>query len=475
MNLVKNIFETVCVSFIVFFILIVNKAEAHVSERALVLLLPTEFYIPAGLSVLILTIFISYITPISFISSIFLPYEITKVYSSNKTTLFLENTLKTITSLISFFLLFLLILAGIYGSRDPLDNPLPLFIWTVWFMMMPIIQILVGNFWSYANPWYGIAKIIFKGKSIYRYPSKFIFFPPSIGFLLFALFMLVYIAPDDPDRLAIVVMIYWGLNFFLIRVFGFQWLEKGECFSVFYNLLSKLSCFWIENGKLFVGLFGSQLRNINNLPVSSVLFLSIILATLSFDGLNETFWWFSVIDVNPLEFYGRSSVYTENTLGLILFVMFLLIIFSLTIFVGHFILEENINFRDIIGINAISLLPIALAYHIAHYLTSFIVNIQYAYKVSSDPFGMGSDYFNFGNYNVTTSFFNTIDSVKLIWLVQASSIVAGHVLAILLAHSISSNYLKTKKSVLISQFPISLFMVGYTFLGLWILSSPTVG
>ncbi len=37
------------------------------------------------------------------------------------------------------------------------------------------------------------------------------------------------------------------------------------------------------------------------------------------------------------------------------------------------------------------------------------------------------------------------------------------------------NYLKTKSSVLISQLPISIFMIAYTFLGLWILSTPTVG
>ncbi len=120
-------------------------------------------------------------------------------------------------------------------------------------------------------------------------------------------------------------------------------------------------------------------------------------------------------------------------------------------------------------------MPIALAYHIAHYLTSFLVDIQYFYKVLSDPLNLGMDLINIGQFNVTTSFFNTIETVKLIWFIQASAIVIGHVIAVLLAHSISENYLKTKSSVLISQLPISIFMVAYTFLGLWILSTPTVG
>ena len=51
------------------------SAFAHVSERALILLLPTEFYIPAGIAVLILTILIAYLTPVSFITSLFLTYK----------------------------------------------------------------------------------------------------------------------------------------------------------------------------------------------------------------------------------------------------------------------------------------------------------------------------------------------------------------------------------------------------------------
>jgi len=41
--------------FLISSIILPAKCFAHVSERALILLLPTEFYIPAGISVLILT------------------------------------------------------------------------------------------------------------------------------------------------------------------------------------------------------------------------------------------------------------------------------------------------------------------------------------------------------------------------------------------------------------------------------------
>lgn len=458
----------------IIFILFPVISFAHVSERALILLLPTEFYIPAGISVLILTILIAYLTPVSFITSLFKSHELkinfNKYISINQ----LEN-LKIFTSCVSFLFLIILIIFGFIGSRDPLANPLSLFIWSVWFMVMPVIQILLGNAWAFLNPWYGIGKLFFKDKKVYKLNSNYSLIFSSAGFLLFSMFMLVDIAPDDPDRLANIVTLYFLINLLFVKIFGVNWLEKGECFTAFYGLLSKLSWIWIMEGKIHIGFFGSQLKKIKTFPSLSVLFLSIILATLSFDGLNETFLWFKVIDVNPLEFHGRSSVIIENSFGLIFFAVMLFFIFSITIFLGHKFINERVSFKEIIGINSIALLPIALAYHIAHYLTSFLVNIQYSYKVASDPLNNGKDFFNIGDFNVTTSFFNTIETVKLIWFIQASAIVIGHVIAVLLAHSICEGYLKKKSSILISQFPISIFMIGYTFLGLWILSTPTVG
>ena len=450
------------------------SAFAHVSERALILLLPTEFYIPAGIAVLILTILIAYLTPVSFITSLFLSYKF-KVNIHNYISVKAIEDLKILISCISLIFLITLIIYGYIGSRDPLANPLSLFIWSVWFMVMPVIQIIFGNVWAFLNPWYGFGRLFFKNKILFKLDQNYSLVFSSVGFLLFSLFMLVDIAPDDPDRLANIVTIYLLVNFIFMKIFGVDWLKNGECFTSFYRLLSKLSWIWIKEGKIYVGFFGSQLKDINTFPPMSVLFLSIILATLSFDGLNETFLWFKIINVNPLEFYGRSSVVLENSSGLIFFAILLFLIFSITIFLGHKFINEKVTFKNIIGINSIALLPIALAYHIAHYLTSFLVNIQYSYKVASNPLDNGMDLLNLGDFNVTTSFFNTIETVKLIWFIQAAAIVIGHVIAVLLAHSICEGYLKTKSSILISQFPISIFMIGYTFLGLWILSTPTVG
>ena len=121
------------------------KCFAHVSERALILLLPTEFYIPAGISVLILTILIAYLTPASFISSLFNYYQIKTFNFFSIISDRSFEKIKIITSLFSFLFLMALVSLGFSGSIDPLANPLTLFIWSVLFLLLPVIQIFTIN------------------------------------------------------------------------------------------------------------------------------------------------------------------------------------------------------------------------------------------------------------------------------------------------------------------------------------------
>ena len=186
--------------FLISSIFIPAKCFAHVSERALILLLPTEFYIPAGISVLILTILIAYLTPASFISSLFNSYQFKNFNFFSIISDRSFEKIKIITSLFSFLFLIALVYLGFSGSRDPLANPLTLFIWSVWFLLMPVIQITVGNLWAFLNPWYGIGKLFFNKPKV-KINDNFSFLFSSAGFLLFSIFMLVYIAPDDPDIL----------------------------------------------------------------------------------------------------------------------------------------------------------------------------------------------------------------------------------------------------------------------------------
>ena len=118
------------------------------------------------------------------------------------------------------------------------------------------------------------------------------------------------------------------------------------------------------------------------------------------------------------------------------------------------------------------MLPIALGYHFAHYLTSFLVDGQYAYAALSDPLTTGADLLGLGKFHVTTGFFYEMGTVRLILVTQATMIVIGHVIAVLTAHSIALDLFRQPRSAALSQLPMAVFMVLYTLFSLWLLASP---
>ena len=79
---------------------------------------------------------------------------------------------------------------------------------------------------------------------------------------------------------------------------------------------------------------------------------------------------------------------------------------------------------------------------------------------------------NLGTFYVTTGFFNHRDTVQLIFLSQTVVVVIGHMLSILSAHAVALELFVENRRAVLSQLPLALFMIGYTFFGLWLLAAP---
>jgi hypothetical protein len=117
-----------------------------------------------------------------------------------------------------------------------------------------------------------------------------------------------------------------------------------------------------------------------------------------------------------------------------------------------------------------TLLPIALAYHVAHYLTYLLVAGQVVIPLASDPLGRGWDLFGTARYQVAVG----IVGARFAWYTSVIVIVAGHVLAMYAAHRIALARFPELRVARRSQYPLAALMVGYTMLSLWILAQPVV-
>ncbi|MEP2978419.1 MAG: hypothetical protein ABJO86_02970 [Lentilitoribacter sp.] len=461
-----------------------NIAMAHVSEQGIVLLLPTNIYIVSGCLAVIASMLLVTLLPHDRVFSFFKPIQI-RLPSFDA--IFQNQLLKDLVSIVALGIVLFLTVIGVVGSRDPLVNMLPLSIWTFWWIAIFMMHSVFGNIWAWINPWTGLYNQFLHHISLgVELPRKISRWPAIVIFVAFYAFIIADIAPDDPARLANFVLGYVVFTFVGMITFGAQsWCRQVECFSILFSLLSQLSPVKIraDGNGWQIGLPGWQALQNRKIFITEAFFLLSVLGSGSFDGVNETFWWLVQIDVNPLAFPGRSAVVWQSTSGIIAANLLLYGIFAICIWSGIKIVKKlrlvkndvqdvDVTFIDLFSVLAISVLPIAAVYHASHYLTTLMVNGQYLIAALSDPLGTGSNYLGLENYQVTTGYLNDIASVKRIWMTQASLVVFGHIIAVLMAHFVIAERFKTWKEAAFFHIPIAIFMATYTWFGLWLLAAP---
>ena len=455
--------------------LLPTPAFAHASDRGHVLLLPTGYYVAGG----------ALAVAASFLVLALLPPDTLDRFWRRRLPLFtFGDGARTIVSLLFFAGFAILIAAGLFGSRDPLSNPLPLVIWTLLWVGLALLQGLLGDLWSWLNPWYGPWRIATRligrrgdDAPASRLPAWLGCWPAVILFFAFAWFELIDPAPDDPARLAWAAGLYWLGSFVAMLAFGFRdWNQRGEFLTVFFAMVARFAVVERdEHGRLNLCWPGAKLLAAEPLPPSGIAFLLLSLSSVSFDGLSKTFFWLGLFDINPLEFPGRTALNGIGSFGLVLTFILLAVAFMLAVVLGQRLANSRHPFLSAAGLLVWSIVPIALAYHVAHYLTALLVDGQYAIAALSDPFALGWNLFGTADMQIEAGIAAGADSAWWLWNLQAGVIIAGHMLAVLVAHGFACRLHPVPARAALSQLPLTLLMIAYTVFGLWLLATPTAG
>jgi hypothetical protein len=465
-------------------------ASAHTGAGGFVLLLPTHLYIAGGIAVVAVSFAVMALLPSTAFTRAATLEACLELPAPRAT---VRRGLSTAASLLSLAVALGLITAGHVGSRDPLSNPLPLFVWTIWWVGFTYLHALLGNLWAHLNPWSGVHHVLTAAGPLRRwreqpplaYPAGAAHWPALAGLLVFAWFELIDPAPADPARLATAVGCYLLAGFVGIALFGERaWLGQAETFSVFFRMISWLSPLtahgFDEPGRrarlrIRVGLPTRRLLSVDPPPPSGVAFILLALSTVSFDGLSRTFAWLALVGVNPLDYPGRSALIAPNTAGLVALSTLLALGYVVVVWLADRIAPMRAPTNRLLGAFVLSIVPIAFGYHFAHYLPVFLVDAQYALRALSDPFGRGWDLLGTADLYVMTGFLSEATSVYRIWHTQVAIIVAAHVAAVYLAHVLALRLTAGPRAAARSQAPVLALMIGYTLLGLWLLATPSAG
>ncbi len=366
---------------------------------------------------------------------------------------------------LSLILFLITILVGLFGSQFSYENFAVNFFWIIFLLGFSYLSAVFGNIWEIVNPWKIIISWFGELKPIVAYPKKFIFIPALISyFLLIWLELLSGGLGVQPGSLSTILLLYSFITFSGVFIFGKNWFEYGEFFSVFFGLISKLSPF-SKKGSLTE----DKPKSFNLL-----IFILFMLSSTAFDGFRSTSTWLKIYFniISPFEkILGDNAFQIIQIVILILSPIFFLTLYSLAIGTMKILSKTSISFKNLSLHFAFSLIPIAIAYNVAHYYTLLLTQGQAIIPQISDPFNQGWNLFGTSDYQTNVG----ILGANFIWHSEVAVIIIGHIFAVFLAH-IMALKLFTRRQAFVSQIPMLFLMVLYTVTGLWILSQPlTVG
>lgn len=392
----------------------------------------------------------------------------------------------------------LAVAAGLVGNQDPYANLLPTFVWVVWWVGAALVSALVVDFWALVNPlrtmfaWAEAAYRLFSGgrrlARNLRYPTKWAQWPAVALFLLFAWGELIWASNDVPRRLALACLAYAILTWVGMWAFGREeWQRRGDAFAVAFGVLGRFAPLSLDanTGRLHARMPGAALLVPPVQGASFVAFVLLMLASVTFDGFLQTPAFHAIVDrvyssasaatlLIDLARFGISDLQIIMTVGLLIFPL----LFVAAYWMASWTMARAAAQVDgraylvstVAGAFVLTLVPIAVAYHVAHYFSLFATAGQLAIPLASDPFGWGWNVFGTRDYDVNIS----IISPYVLCYGAVALIVAGHVIAVYVAHRVALHLFASPRAAWVSQIPMMALMVAYTMSSLWILAQPIV-
>jgi hypothetical protein len=384
---------------------------------------------------------------------------------------------------IGALLLAVVVWSGLAGVQSPQANFAPTFVYVVFWLGFVPASIAFGDVFRAFNPWRAIGRgfgwvatrIAGDLPRPLPYPERLGHWPAAAGILAFAWLELVASSGDTPRSVAIATLVYSGLTFLAMALYGTRaWVDRGEAFSVYFNLISRVSPLERRGRELGVRPPLSGLAELEP-GAGTVALLAVMIGSVSFDGLSGGALWQDAVP--PLQdFFGSLGLGPAATLelafgvGLITTILVVAGFYWLGI-VGVRGVGGDLSTAALARAFVHSLVPIAIVYAAAHYVSLLLIQGQAVAFLASDPLGEG--------WNLLGTATSTIDygviGANATWYLQVGFVVAGHVAALALAHDRALVLYERARVAVRSQYWMLAVMVGFTTLALWLLSEANQG
>jgi len=368
--------------------------------------------------------------------------------------------------------------AAAFGANLGTDNIAPVFVYVTFWVGVTFASAVLGDVWSALNPWRAAADCIAWtarragwARQPRPYPETLCVWPGALLLAAFIVLELVWENRAEPRTMAWAILAYSVCNWTGMLAYGRrEWIENGDGFAVYFGFLARLGLFATREGaggrELYVRQPLSGLVRVERRP-GAVALLAVMLGSVAFDGLSRSNWWLSRIYNVETRFNdpakAKWAVELFNFLGLVLVILVAAAAYLFAVKLAEHAAGGRIDFH---GVFLLSLVPIAAVYVFSHYFTYLLIQGQFLIPRLSDPYGRGWDLFGSADFQPNL----TLLTPNLTWYVQVSVLVAGHVLALMVAHDRAIDLCPSPRVALRTQYAMLGLMVLYTVGGMWLLS-----
>ena len=361
---------------------------------------------------------------------------------TSKETLF-STKQSTSGKLFGFLILALLTVPGLINNEAATVSITPLILWVFLWIGVPVLGLLFGDLYAKFNP---LSILVNReGEANNVYPAAFLF-------ICLTWFELVWSKPGNPRHIGVVFLVLLVVVSVVQRFYNKTIIEVDPLLLL-HHLYSKMR---ITNSK---PVFRTLLNNISNLAQLKGMeyFILLMIGTVTYDGLRETTFWFDL--------FGSQTYETSfSTIAFLLMNLLIIVFYRFACYFAIRVSGEDLNLNEISLKFGHTMLPIAFAYHVTHYLSLLLFEFQTVVYRLNDPFGFGWNLFNVQEPEV--NYF--LEPIAL-WTIMVIVTLAGHMLSVVLAHDLSVKLFGHQKSDK-TQYVFLFITVALTLQALFVLS-----
>jgi hypothetical protein len=372
----------------------------------------------------------------------------------------------------------LVVYSGLAGEQPlPQSNFSTEFVYVIFWVGFPVASVLFGDVFHIFSPWRSAARLIIAvtGRRDtpprVAYPRRLGVWPAVAVLVGFGWLELVYTYREQPATVARL-----AIGYFLVMVIGMlacgveEWETGADGFSVYFNLLSRLSALDWRRGVAYLRAPLSGLANLEPRP-GLVGLICAIIGTTTFDGASNGAYWRDVLPSlnsmwQSLGFAANPAIELAFSVGLAFCIALIAVIYHVGVR-GMRSVSDRYATPELTRSFAHTLAPIGFAYVFAHYFSYLIWNSQTMGALVSDPLGNGTNLFGTAGAQIDYG----IVSFAAIWYIQVATLIVGHVGGLALAHDRALVLYTDVAEATRSQYWMLAVMVAFTSFGLWLLSA----